>query len=181
MSHYKVKAAANLRDSDIKTILEIWELADWEGMNPDAFREKFKNSEFHLLKNQSSGILAVARMNFDFKIQINDQTYAYPEFGGFVASPRGKGYGTELLVNVIQNLKARKMEALGFCEKPLRPYYEKCGIQILYDQAKFLREAEQNEWVPSNDDDILDLTLSSTSLQLLKSLNPENLAFLVED
>ncbi|PSR56462.1 hypothetical protein AHMF7605_24675 [Adhaeribacter arboris] len=178
MSHYKVKAAKHLLDSDIKAILHFWEM---HTLTPDAFREKFKNSEFHLVKDYSSTIRAVARVNFDFKLRINEQLFAYPEFGGFVALPQGKGYGTELLQYLIQNLKKRKLEALGFCEKPLRPYYEKCGIRILYDQAKFLRTAEQNEWIPSSDDDILDLTLSPASWQQLQSLSPANLAYLVED
>ncbi|QMU27515.1 hypothetical protein [Adhaeribacter radiodurans] len=181
MSHYKVKAAVNLLDSDVKAILNFWEMTNGQNMTPDVFKEKFKNSEFHLLKDHSSNLRAVARMNFDFKLKIDDQTYTYPEFGGFVAKPRSKGYGTELLVNLIQNLKKRKIEALGFCEKPLRLYYEKCGIQILYDQAKFLREAGENDWVISSDDDILDLTLSPASVQLLQSLNSANLAYLIDD
>lgn len=102
-----------------------------------------------------------------------------PELAGFVAIQKGKGYGANLLHHIVDNLKARQIEALGFCEKALRPFYERCAIPILYNQAQYILEPTNNEWQPGSDDDILNLTLSSKTVALLDSLSANQPGYLI--
>ncbi|WP_207434180.1 GNAT family N-acetyltransferase [Sabulibacter ruber] len=176
---YHSKKAEDLREEEIATILEHWEVPEWRQMDAEAFREKFAKSDFHLLVGERSEILCVARINFDFRIRINDQEHDFAEFVGFVAMEKGKGYGTQLLEAVVGSMKARNVETIGFCEQELRPFYEKCGIEILYDKAKRLREMESDQWVVPTDDDILVLNLSSEKLEALRNLNEDNLGYLI--
>jgi hypothetical protein len=46
--------------------------------------------------------------------------------------------------------------------------------------VKFLRERKDNSWfTPTEDDDIVSLTLKNNTIQLFESLNNENLAYLI--
>jgi hypothetical protein len=80
---------------------------------------------------------------------------------------------------LITNLKNRNIEALGFCEKENRPFYQKCQIPIMLDQAKQIREPAGEEWLMPDDDDLLDINLSEKNALLLKSLNPAKLGYLL--
>ncbi|HYH14392.1 MAG TPA: hypothetical protein VD794_04180 [Flavisolibacter sp.] len=178
MQNYQVKKATHLLPNEINLILSTWDVKEWNSLSVTDFRNQFFSSEFHLLLDNSYSIVSFARINFDFKLQIEDQAYSIPEFVGFISVRKGKGYGSMLLENIITNLRARNIEALGFCEKTLRPFYEKCAVPILYNQARFIKEPMNNEWQISDDDDILNLTLSTRTSKLLMSLNDERSAFL---
>jgi hypothetical protein len=175
---YLVKQPAALTPAEIATILQAWEVEAWQHLHPDAFKQAFSTSEFHLLLNDTEHILAMARINFDFKLLIESRVHQIPEFVGFVSVERAKGYGSILLKSIITNLQSRNIQALGFCEKELRPFYEKNGIPLLYGKARFIREFENDEWVVATDDDILNLTLSADTVALLESLNEAKEALL---
>ncbi len=97
-----------------------------------------------------------------------------------MATERRQGYGRALLMTLLGNLGERGIEAVGFCEKPVRGFYEKCGLPILRDGAKHLREYSNGQWLVPADDDILNLTLSESHWQLLGGLNDQCPAYLVE-
>ncbi|QPQ50730.1 hypothetical protein H3Z85_15060 [Chryseobacterium indologenes] len=71
------------------------------------------------------------------------------------------------------------METIGFCHTDLRPFYEKCNIEILYDKAKSIKENINSEWVNSDDDDILIFHLSDERKKLLNGLSAQNHAYLM--
>ena len=177
---YSVKNPGQLSDVEIKTILDNWDVPDWIDMKPDEFRNHFRKSEFHLLTGSLSNMLSIARINFNFKVKIDESEYRIAELVGFVAVEILKGYGKILLDHVIDNLKNRNIEAIGFCKNKNSTYYESCGLKIFYNSVKFLREMRDGKWyTPTEDDDIFSLTLSESTVPLFEKLSHDRPAYLI--
>jgi len=175
---YYVKKSNELLNKEIEVTLKFWELEDWYDLGFETFKEKFKKSEFHFLKIDER-IVSLARINFDFKFKIENNSYQFAEFAGFVSVEKNKGYGTILLEKTIENLKQKNIETIGFCEKDLRTFYEKTGTKILYDKANYFLEFDNNKWTKSTDNDILILNASLKTIDLLQNLGESNTAFLI--
>ena len=149
-------------------------------MGPGEFRNKFKKSEFHLLTDPLSNILSIARINFNFKVKIDELEHQIAELVGFVTVEVLKGYGKVLMLNLVDNLNNRKIEAIGFCKKKNSAYYESCNLKVFYGTVKFLKEMRDGNWfTPTEDDDIFSLTLSDSSILLFEKLSHTNPAFLI--
>lgn len=176
---YSVKKPGELTESDIKVIIKLWENEEWFGLSSDDFKILFKDSEFHLLLDNENKIASILRLNFDFTLKVSENLYSFAEMGGFASLQKGKGHGSQLLQLSIENITKRNLETIGFCFSDLRPFYEKCNIQILYDKAKFIQEKDGNNWIISEDDDILIIHLPEEKKNLLKQLNPEQKAYLI--
>ncbi len=178
MLQYRVKQTADLQAQEIKTILRHWEITEWQQLGEKEFKKLFTHSEFHLLTDANFKIVAAARINFDFKIKVEAQVYELAELVGLVALEKRCGYGRKLMQELVTNLKKRNIEAIGFCEKENRPFYQKCQIPIMQNQAKQLREPAGEKWLIPEDDDLLDINLTLKTALLLKSLSPNNLGYL---
>lgn len=177
---YAVKNPGQLSDAEIKTILESWDVADWIDMKPEEFRNRFGKSEFHLLTDPVSNIVSIARINFNFRVKIEETEYQIAELVGFVAVEIMQGYGKVLLGYVGDNLKNRRIEAIGFCKNKNSTYYESCGLKIFYDSVRFIRELKDGRWyIPKQDDDIFSLTLSDRTIPLFENLSHDNPAYLL--
>ncbi len=177
---YAVKNPGQLSDPEIKTILDNWDVPDWKDMQPEEFRNHFRKSEFHLLTDSVSNMLSVARINFNFKVKIDESEYQIAELVGFVAVEILKGYGEILLGFVGNNLKNRNIEAIGFCKNKNSTFYESCGLRIFYNSVQFIREMKDGKWfTPTEDDDIFSLTLSERTLPLFEKLSHDHPAYLI--
>ncbi len=176
---YQIKQTNELTDREIEHILQLWDISAWNTMEPDYFRTFFKDSEFHLLLDSHSEILAIFRLNFDFALEISGKQYAFAEAVGLVAGRKKKGYGAQIVQYFKENVTQRNIEAIGFCHADLRPFYEKCNIEILYDKAKSIKENEGSEWVNSEDDDILIFNISPKEKEQLNTLSTQNNAYLI--
>ncbi|MGU3377448.1 GNAT family N-acetyltransferase [Chryseobacterium sp. M5A1_1a] len=176
---HQIKQANELTENEIEHILQLWDVSEWNMMKPAFFRSFFKDSEFHFLLDTNKAILAIMRVNFDFTLKIAEEEYSFAEAVGFVATHRKKGYGSKLIQYFIQNVKERNMETIGFCHFELRPFYEKCEIEILYDKAKMIKESLGSEWINSEDDDILIFNLSDERKGSLNRLSEKNNAYLM--
>lgn len=177
---YAVKQSSALSDAEIRIILENWDVSDWKQMQPDEFRRRFETSEFHLLNGPDQQMLSIARINFKFKVKIEEVVYPIAELVGFVAIELLKGYGKILLGHIKENLLSRKIEAVGFCKNKYSAYYESCGFRIFYSAVKHLREKKDNQWfTPTEDDDIISLTLDNPAIALFEKLSNENPAYLL--
>jgi hypothetical protein len=179
MLTYQIKQAQELSAEEINRVLHAWEVQEWLNLSEVAFKQHFAQSEFHLLTGPENTLLAVARIHFDFCLRIDQRRYAFAELVGLVSLQPRRGYGSHLLGLLTGTLRERQVEALGFCERPLRGFYQQCNVPILYDQARYVRERDHDQWVASTDDDILDLTLSRESAALLNGLNGQRLAYLL--
>lgn len=176
---YTIKETSQLSLKEIKVILTYWDVPEWKNMSSEKFRSVFSQSEFHLLTTTDSKLLCVARINFRFKIEVKQVRYNIAELVGLVAMEKGKGYGKKLLAHIQQNLVKRNIEVIGFCEKPVRPFYKKSGIPVLYNKARYLVEITGDEKMISNDDDILNITLRSATLKVIKGLNKKTTGHLL--
>lgn len=176
---YTIKETSRLSLKEINTILTYWDVPEWKNMSSEKFRSVFSQSEFHLLKGPDSKLLCAARINFRFKIEIQQTIYNIAELVGLVAIEKGKGYGKRLLANMQQNLTKRNIEVIGFCEKPVRPFYKKCSIPLLYNKAKYLIEMNGDKKTISSDDDILNISLHPGTLKVVKGLNKKTTGLLL--
>ncbi|MFC4163696.1 hypothetical protein ACFOWU_08530 [Epilithonimonas zeae] len=175
---YSIKCSKDLSDKEIELILKSWEIEDWFNLNSFDFKIKFENSEFHFLEIEDK-IVSLARINFNFRLEIQKNLYNFAEFVGFVSIEKAKKYGSFLFNKIVANLTERKIETIGFCKMNLRPFYEKNNIQILYGKGIFITEFENNEWIDSDDDDILILSTSEEHINILQNLNEQNKAILI--
>lgn len=176
---YQVKQTTELIEHEIEHILQLWDITVWNTINSDYFRKLFKDSEFHLLLDESDCILAVIRINFDFALEISGEKISLAEAVGLVSTHRKKGYGAKLVQYFKDNVIQRNMETIGFCHEDLRPFYKKCHIEILFDKAKAIKENISSEWVSSEDDDILIFNISHERKQKLSQLSSQNSAYLI--
>ncbi|UKB78129.1 GNAT family N-acetyltransferase [Chryseobacterium sp. MEBOG07] len=177
---YQIKESKDLLERDIEHILQLWDVSAWSTMKPDYFRTFFKDSEFHFLLDTDENILAVMRLNFDFTLKISDHNYSFAEVVGLVSAYEKKGYGAALVHSFKENVIQRALETIGFCHSDLRPFYEKCSIEILHDKAKMIKESIDSEWVASDeDDDILIFNASQERKELLNQLSLQNNAYLI--
>lgn len=175
---YSIKRSKDLSDKEVELILKSWEIEDWFDLDSSSFKIKFENSEFHLLEIENK-IVSLARINFDFKLEIQKKMYSFAELVGLVSVEKTKGYGNFLLNEIVTNLKEREIETIGFCKLELRTFYERNDIQILYGKGIFITEFDSNKWIDSDDDDILIINTSEENINILQNLNEQNKAILV--
>jgi hypothetical protein len=180
MPIHLIKRPTELSESEIQIILTNWEVEEWKQLTPEEFRKRFEHSEFHLLNGEDSSLLSVARINFKFKVSIDESVYDIAELVGFITVEVLKGYGEMLLRNISDNLKERNIEAIGFCRRRTAPYYESAGFKVLRDKVKHLREKNGDVWLtPREDDDIIVLTLNTDRIELFENISDERPAFLL--
>lgn len=176
---YQIKKSDELTETEIEHILQLWDISAWNTMKATYFRSFFKDSEFHFLLNTDETLLAIIRVNLDFTLEISGKEHSFAEAVGLVSAHRKKGYGAKLVQFFKENVTERNMETIGFCHSDLRPFYEKCSIEILYDKAKMIKESIGSEWVNSEDDDILIFNVSEERKELLSQLSAQNNAYLI--
>ncbi|MDW9381706.1 GNAT family N-acetyltransferase [Chryseobacterium sp. JV558] len=176
---YQVKETKNLTENEIEHILQLWDISAWNSMKSAYFKTFFKDSEFHFMLDTDENILALMRVNFDFTLKIAGTDYSFAEAVGLVSAHQKKGYGADLIRNFKENAILRNMETIGFCHLDLRPFYEKCSIEILHDKAKMIKESIGSEWINSEDDDILIFNASQETKELLNQLSAQNNAYLI--
>lgn len=177
---YQIKKPDELTENEIKIILNLWEVSEWDSMDSTYFRSFFKDSEFHFLIGSEEEILALMRLNFDFVLEISKKKYHFAEAVGLVSAHKKKGYGKRLIKYIIENITKRNLESIGFCVSDLRSFYDKCDIHILHNKAKSIQEKSGSEWTPSEDDDIFIFNLSEEKKELLHKLGSENNAYLIQ-
>lgn len=178
--NYQIKKPDKLTDHETEHILNLWEVPEWKEMTPSGFRSFFKDSEFHMISDSGNEILAVIRLNLNFTLEISGKQYTIAEAVGLVSSQEKKGYGSQLVQLFQENLIERNIEAIGFCATGLRPFYQKCNIEILENRAKAILENTKDGWISSEDDDILIFNASGETKELLKELGPEKIAYLID-
>lgn len=176
---YQVKETKDLTENEIEHILQLWDISAWNSMKSAYFRTFFKDSEFHFIMDTDENILALMRVNFDFMLKIAGTDYSFAEAVGLVSAHKKKGYGAALVRHFKENAIQRNLDTIGFCHSDLRPFYEKCSIEILHDKAKMIKESIGSEWVNSEDDDILIFNTSKETKELLNQLSAQNNAYLI--
>ncbi|MBV8325403.1 GNAT family N-acetyltransferase [Chryseobacterium sp.] len=176
---YQIKQTNELTEREIEHILQLWDISAWNTMKSPYFRSFFKDSEFHLLLDTDENILAVIRMNFDFTLKISHEELPFAEAVGLVAAHKKKGYGARLVQYFKDNARERNIDTIGFCHEELRPFYQKCNIEILRDMAKNIKESVGSEWVNSEDDDILIFYVSEEIKEKLSTVSTKNNAYLI--
>ncbi|MGC5746714.1 hypothetical protein [Chryseobacterium sp. NFX27] len=177
--NYQIKKSSELTDHETQHILSLWDVPEWSGMPPSDFRSSFKNSEFHFISGSENEILAIIRLNLDFVLEISGKQYPFAEAVGLVSAQKKRGYGSQIVHVFKENMIQRKIETIGFCYADLRPFYQKCNIEILENKAKTILETSENRWISSEDDDILIFNMSGETRELLRQLSPEKNAYLI--
>ncbi|WP_426277384.1 hypothetical protein ACN9MN_18220 [Chryseobacterium sp. S-02] len=176
---YEVKQITELTETEIGHILQLWDISSWNSMKSDYFRTFFKNSTFHFLLDADKNILSLIRVNYDFVLEVSGTQLPFAEAVGLVAAQKKKGYGAKLVEYFRDYVIRNNILAIGFCQRELRPFYEKCNIEILYDKGKTVKERIGAEWVDAGDDDILIFNVSEKTKEQLNLLSDKNNAYLI--
>lgn len=176
---YQIKQTNELTETEIEHILQLWDISSWNSMKSDYFRTFFKNSSFHFLLDTDKNILSLIRVNYDFVLEISGIQLPFAEAVGLVAAQKKKGYGAKLVEYFREYVVKNNIETIGFCHQELRPFYEKCNVEILYDKGKTIKENIGSEWINSEDDDILIFNVSAKRKEQLNLLNDKNNAYLI--
>ncbi|MET0461759.1 MAG: hypothetical protein ABW007_01340 [Chitinophagaceae bacterium] len=179
MGNYTVKSVDQLADLEIDVILVNWNVKEWLPMNASMFRKTFRQSVFHFLSDPNGNILSLARVNNDFPLQIQDKIYQFAEFVGFVSVEKQKGHGSSLLQEISREAKRQGTQLIGFCERQLRTFYTRNGMDLLTGKARSIFEQTNGEWTPSTDDDIIVLNLSEQNRKLLNGLGEQCRAYFI--
>ncbi len=157
---YQIKSTDELTENEIEHILQLWDIDIWNKMKTDYFRTFFKDSNFIScwmpVKTYwpCSGLILILLWRFLGKGFLLQKQSVW-----FLLTGK-KGYGAQLVRHFRDHVTLQKMETIGFCHQELRPFYEKCNIEIVYDKAKMIKESIGSEWINSEDDDILIFNVS---------------------
>jgi len=176
---YQIKQINELTETEIGHILQLWNISSWNSMKTEDFRRSFKKSDFHFLLDPDENILSVMRVNYDFELEISGIRFSFAEAVGLVAAHKRKGYGAQLVKYFREYIIRNNIQAIGFCQQELRPFYEKCTIEILYNKGRAIKESTESEWVSSEDDDILIFNVSTKEKEQLNLLSDKNNAYLI--
>ena len=148
-------------------------------MEPSEFKSRFRDSEIHFLKDGGGSILCLARISFNFMLKISGTDYYFTEFAGLVSSQKHKGFGLMLIERIIENMKQRDLDAIGFSDKKIRSFYDKSKAGLIQDTAGFIFQQSDGELVRSSLDDIIVVNLKESNYKLLAELGEHNIAILI--
>ena len=179
MTSYVVKKPSELSLSQSAAILQLWQIEEWLHLTYSEFVDLFYNNEFHMLVDETATVLSVSRINYNFQISISDSVHTIAELVGFVSQKPRIGHGSLLIKSILDYLQERGIEAIGFCDLSSRAFYEKCGIEIFRGHSRFIKEKVNGLWVDSSDEDILNLTLTGHTKNIIKGLNAYSPAYLI--
>src|SRR5690349_10234379 len=73
---YVIKSPAELQLSEIDLITEAWQIPEFKSLSNDEFIQRFNRSEFHLFYVENE-LVAVARINFDFNLEIEERKHNF--------------------------------------------------------------------------------------------------------
>ena len=179
MPFYNIKSVGDLTNLEILLILDLWNIDSWKFMEPSEFKSRFRESEIHFLKDELGSILCLARISFNFKLKISGTDYYFTEFAGLVSSQKHKGFGLMLIERIIENMKQRDLDSIGFSDKKLRPFYGKSGVALIHDAAGFIFQQSDGELVKSSLDDIIVVNLRDSHYRQLVGLDGQNFAIMI--
>jgi len=179
MPFYNIKPVGDLTNLEILIILDLWNIDAWKFMEPSEFKSRFRESEIHFLKDEKDSILCIARISFNFTLKISGADYYFTEFAGLASAQKHKGFGLMLIEHIIENMLERNLDSIGFCDKKLRPFYDKSGVALIQDAAGFIFQQSDGELVKSSLDDIIVVNLRDSHYKQLAALDEQNFAILI--
>jgi len=179
MPFYNIKPVDDLTSLEILLILDLWNIDSWKFMEPSEFRSRFRQSEIHFLKDEKGSILCIARISFNFTLMISGADHYFTEFAGLASAQKHKGFGLMLVKHIIENIQQRNLDSIGFCDKKLRPFYDKSGVTLIHDAAGFIFQQADGELVKSSLDDIIVVNLKDSHYRQLVGLDEQNIAILI--
>lgn len=114
-------------------------IEEWNKIMYDAFKEdeplkpkarkKFENDVFFILINSKKEILSTARLR-PVEVKFMDKKYKILGIADMVSPVKKKGYGKKIVKAMIKYAKSKNIEAVGFCHKKNKEFYEKCGLEM---------------------------------------------------
>ena len=179
MSRYIIKKGIDLSAGEIDVILRAWDVPEFENLGLSEFADRFASSEFHLLIDEQHIILSLCRLNTGFRLRIKGVDWQPAEFVGLVSIVLQHGYATTLIEQILENVRERNLSVIGFCESPLRKFYDKAGIAYLPGKARFILEHSGEGWTVCADDDILLLHVNKEFISVLSALDEQHPAYFI--
>lgn len=103
------------------------------------------NKKYFLLLNGDSVLVAFARLH-EIELEFMGERYHILGISTLIAVEKGKGYGKELVLKMMDYIRGVGKTGIGFCNKKLTEYYRKCGFGTIVDGTlRFLYKDEKGE------------------------------------
>ena len=100
-------------------------------INPKPDNEDWEKKYF-LLKDQNNKTLAFA-MLLETEVEFKGKRYSLLGLANLIAINKGKGYGKILIYKMKNYIKKSGLTCIGFCNKKITGFYQKCGFGVIID------------------------------------------------
>ena len=100
------------------------------GENTKDFRKNELESIFFFLNNDNAKIKAFGMLK-PVTLTYQEQSFHILGIGNIIAREKGSGWGKILMAEIKDYLKGESHIGLGFCDKAVVGFYEKCGYDIV--------------------------------------------------
>lgn len=132
----EVKRGKELTEDYIK-LMENARIEEY-GLNTKDFRNKEKDSVFFFV-NRLGKIVSFGMLK-PVRIEFNGEIFDILGISSMLSLKKGKGYGLVLAEAMIEYLEKSGKSGLGFCEKKVSGFYDKCGFEIIESFALRFRQ-----------------------------------------
>lgn len=140
-----------LTQDEVKIINEarLNEFGSTNKINPNPNNEDWEKKYF--LVKEKQHMVAFGRLH-EVEVLFDKKKYHILGIATIIALEKGRGYGILLMSEIKKYLQQLRKTGVGFCEREVSPFYEKCGYNILRKgNVRFQYDTPS----PHPDDDVL--------------------------
>ena len=125
----------DLSKNDIETInkARLEKFGSTAIINPQSDNEDWTKIYF-LAKNENR-LVAFGRLH-DVKVIFKNEIYDIFGIATVASIEKGKGYGKMLMTAMQNYIQKKGKTGLGFCNKAITPFYEKCNLGVIVKGQK---------------------------------------------
>lgn len=163
------KLGLDLSTSELATI-NAWRVKEfnsdviWGPQTIDAFA---KSKIFMIKSAGDDQILAFARLN-PISIWMEAKEYKIWALGAVIAIQKKQGFGKLLLEDIKNFIDQQDKVLVGFCNRQISAFYQKCGMLVLSNGADRSRYSDdQGQLIKGKSDDLFFYPLQNTILNKL--------------
>lgn len=133
--HVTILAGKDLSKNAVETINQA-RLQEFGSTNAIVLQPNNENWEkIYFLAKDANRLVAFGRLH-DVDVTFRSETYSIFGIATVIALEKGKGYGKLLMEEIKDYILKSGKTGLGFCNKTITIFYEKCGFGIIKEGQK---------------------------------------------
>lgn len=145
-----VEKGSELSEQTMKEVNDLWDdifssPLGARSVNPENI-ETFSKDIFFMVKNENNELLSAGRLR-PVSVDFLGKKYVIEGIADIASVVQRKGHGKTLMTAIKKYLEDNNELGIGFCNKKLVSFYEKCGYKIVPNIGKrsFVYENPNNE------------------------------------